>query len=110
MKTEGHTPTPWYADPDDREGYEWNIHILQESDPNIRVCFMSNGPATEANAHLIVTAVNERSALLRCEAELRRLIKYANWQLNEGASHHPTLRSSVDAARAALTLLDEARK
>ena len=27
-----HTPLPWATDPDDREGYEWNIHIVQESD------------------------------------------------------------------------------
>ncbi len=67
------TKRPWIADPDDREGYEWNIHILQADDTNIRVCFMSNGPASEANAALIVTAVNQHAALLRCAEALREV-------------------------------------
>ena len=64
-----HTPTPWQADPDDREGYEWNIHIVDKSGIN-RICFMSNGPQTEANAALIVKAVNNHDVLV---AELQRL-------------------------------------
>ena len=53
-----HTPTPWAADPDWREGYFWNIHIVDAANPDMRICFMtSDGPA-QANADLIVEAVN----------------------------------------------------
>ena len=52
------TPRPWAIDPDDRPGMEWNIHIAQADDLNRRIAFMtSNGPS-EANAALIVRAVN----------------------------------------------------
>lgn len=64
-----HTPTPWQADPDYREGYEWNIHIIDRSGYN-RICFMSNGPQTAANAALIVKAVNNHAALVEALEEL----------------------------------------
>jgi hypothetical protein len=70
------TKRPWVADPDDRDGYEWNIHILQAANTNIRVCFMSNGPSSEANAALIVTAVNQHDALLKCAEALRKTKAY----------------------------------
>lgn len=76
VKSGGHTPTPWYADHDDREGYEWNIHILKSDDPNMRVAFMSNGPNSEANARLIVTAVNSHESLLACR---EALIEARSW-------------------------------
>jgi hypothetical protein len=80
-----HTPTPWAADPDDREDMEWNIHIVEASQPHMRVCFMtSNGPA-EANAAFIVEAVNNHETLkaenkrLRSELEqARACIKWTN--------------------------------
>lgn len=75
VKSGGHTPTPWYADHDDREGYEWNIHILKSDDPNMRVAFMSNGPNSEANARLIVTAVNSHESLLACREALKEIAK-----------------------------------
>lgn len=53
-----HTPTPWAADPDDRDGYEWNIHIVTESNRDMRVAFMTSGPEAAANADFIVKAVN----------------------------------------------------
>lgn len=68
--TTGHTPTPWVADPDWREGYSWNIHILDGANPDMRICFMtSDGPA-EANAAFIVEAVNSHAALKARIAEL----------------------------------------
>ena len=66
-----HTPTPWQADPDDREGYEWNIHILDSSGVN-RICFMSNGPQTQANADFIVKAVNSHERLVVALEEISR--------------------------------------
>lgn len=44
------TRRPWAADPDDRPGMEWNVHIVDASEPNDRVAFMSNGPRSEAKA------------------------------------------------------------
>ena len=58
-----HSPLPWFADPDDRDGMEWNVHIY-EATPGNRVCFMSNGPCSEANAALIVHAVNAHAELV----------------------------------------------
>lgn len=59
--TEKHSPLPWMADPDDRLGYEWNIHIVEAARPHMRICFTSNtgnSGLSEANAALIVRAVN----------------------------------------------------
>ena len=50
------TPGPWSVDPDNREGMEWNNHIVAA--PGIRVCFMANGGSDEA-------------AQARCEANAR---------------------------------------
>lgn len=58
-----HTPGPWIADPDDRPGMEWNIHVVQADSPDNRICFMtSNGPS-EANARLIAAAPDLLAAL-----------------------------------------------
>lgn len=66
----GATPRPWVADPDWREGYSWNIHILDAANPEMRICFMtSDGPA-QANADLIVEAVNNYDA---AQARIREL-------------------------------------
>jgi hypothetical protein len=59
-----HTPTPWAADPDDREGYEWNVHIVEAARPHMRIAFTSNGPDSEANAAFIVKAVNAHDGLV----------------------------------------------
>jgi hypothetical protein len=64
------TPRPWAADPDEREGYEWNIHIVEAADPHMRIAFTSNGPGSEANAALIVKAVNNHDALVRALEEI----------------------------------------
>lgn len=59
--TEKHSPLPWAADPDDRPGYEWNVHIVEAARPHMRICFTSNtgdSGLSEANAALIVRAVN----------------------------------------------------
>ena len=66
-----HTPTPWFADPDDREGYEWNIHIVQESNRDMRVCFMTNGPEAGPNSAFIVAAVNSHATLTAALVEAR---------------------------------------
>ena len=52
---------PWTADPDDRPGYEWNWHVLDAKGD--RVCFMANGPDSEAKVrHLVATANTLRTA------------------------------------------------
>ena len=51
-----HTPGPWLADPDDRAGMEWNIHIGRRNDPDERICFMTSDGPVEANARLIAAA------------------------------------------------------
>jgi hypothetical protein len=69
-----HSPTPWIADPDDREGMEWNIHILDAKGD--RVCFMtSDGPA-EINADLIVRSVNALPDLMKALEIARERINY----------------------------------
>ena len=65
MSEAKHTPLPWAADPDWREGYSWNIHIVQSNNPEMRICFMtSDGPAQE-NADLIVSSVNSLPDLVK---------------------------------------------
>lgn len=58
--------------------------------------------------HETVTRLQARAEAAEAErdrlaAHLSTLVKYANWQMNEGGRHHPTLVSAVDAARAALS-------
>lgn len=55
------TPGPWFADPDGRPGMEWNWHVCTSEDD--RICFMSNGPNSEANATLIAAAPDMAEAL-----------------------------------------------
>ena len=69
-----HTPTPWFADPDDREGYEWNIHIVQESNRDMRVCFMTSGPEAGPNSAFIVHAVNSHATLTAALEEARGVL------------------------------------
>ena len=55
MSEHTHTPGPWELDNDEREGMEWNIHVVQ-TNHDMRICFMtSDGPARE-NAELIALA------------------------------------------------------
>lgn len=54
-----HTPGPWMF-----HGPRDNIHVCQESDPDMRVCFMtSNGPTRE-NARLISAAPDLLAGLI----------------------------------------------
>jgi hypothetical protein len=63
----------------------------------------------KANARLIVTAVNEHEALLRCEAALRALLG-GDDKMQVAIGGNPNyVNRFLDNARAALTLLDEAR-
>jgi hypothetical protein len=52
------TSLPWATEPDDREGMEWNVHIVEAARPNMRICFMSRGTDSEAHADYLVKACN----------------------------------------------------
>lgn len=71
------SPRPWAIDPDERPGMEWNVHIVERDRPHMRVCFMTSGPEAEANAALIVAAVNAYDGLAQTAA-VPDLLKYAN--------------------------------
>ncbi len=66
------TEGPWEVDPDLREGFEWNNHIIGP-DGN-RICFMAHNPndnsRLEAAARLITLACNNAAAMA---AEIRAL-------------------------------------
>jgi hypothetical protein len=70
-----HTPAPWVADPDDRDGMEWNIHVVEAARPHMRICFMTSDGPSEANAAFIVKAVNNHTGLVyaldRCMIALK---------------------------------------
>lgn len=51
-----------------------------------------------------VFAALRAQRLSALEKALRTLIKYSQWQIKEGGSHHPTLPSAVEAALSALSL------
>jgi hypothetical protein len=69
------SPLPWAVDPDPREGYEWNVHIVERDHPHMRVCFMSNCSQAELNAELIVKAVNNHEALVKALVEIADPLK-----------------------------------
>lgn len=76
------TPRPWRIDPDDRPGMHWNNHIVCAGSPNLTICFMThdNTPENEtgdANAALIVEAVNNYDRLRAELAEATRLLRSA---------------------------------
>ena len=90
----GHAPGYWVADPDLREGMEWNVHILAGSDllrSNIRICFMANSggknPAQdEANANLLAAAPQLAEWVGTLLAEVERL----TGELKGWTDCHPT--------------------
>lgn len=41
---------------------------------------------------------------------IRSLVKYSEWQMTEGANHHPTLPSAVSAAKAVINRVERAAK
>jgi hypothetical protein len=51
-----HTPAPWTISEDYRAGMSWNRHIVQESNPDIKICFMTSDGNSKANAALIAAA------------------------------------------------------
>jgi hypothetical protein len=63
------------VDPDDRDGMEWNDHIVHSADANMRVAFMSNALRSNERAALIVEAVNALPSLLDTIAALKREIE-----------------------------------
>lgn len=68
-----HTELPWAADPDDREGMEWNVHIVEATRPHMRICFLSNGEKSQANAALIVSSVNAVPELVKALEEIEKI-------------------------------------
>lgn len=67
------TPGLWFVDPDDRPGMGWNNHIC--AGPHLRVAFMAHDGSLEndrgeANAALIVAAVNALPSLLAAAERL----------------------------------------
>jgi hypothetical protein len=98
-----HTPTPWYADPDLRDGMEWNIHIVQHDDPNMRVCFMTSDGPSEANAAFIVKAVNAHGELV---AAARKALNY----IENTESELGIKLASGDALRAALGVVEQVKE
>lgn len=95
MAEDKSTPRPWAADPDTREGYEWNTFIVKADDPNIRIAFMSVGDASEANAALIVQAVNSHDAMQECVEALDGLLDAITRPGNPGLE--PAKGRAVDA-------------
>lgn len=82
-----HTPIPWAIDPDHRPGMGWNAHVVEASDPNNRVCFMTSGPEGKINAAFIVLATNNHAALVKhlhrlasvcCDEDALRLLDSIN--------------------------------
>lgn len=58
-----HTKEPWAVDTDNRDGMEWNNHIVSLKSPHLRICFMAHDGTDEnvrgeANARRIVVCVN----------------------------------------------------
>ena len=82
-----HSKLPWFIDRDDRRDMEWNVSIINGAGKTI--CFMTHDgtrdienkcPVTEANAALIVRAVNSHEELVEA---LKGLLE--NYKLNKGA-------------------------
>lgn len=74
-ETKGHTLGPWAISRDDREGMEWNLHIVSAPDPNLTICFMAHdgdgkNEHGEANAHLIALAPKMKDTIERLQREL----------------------------------------
>jgi len=67
---------PWVTDPDDRDGMEWNVHIVQISNPNMRVAFMANSPHTAIRAAHLVLAANHHHKLVEAPQEAERFMDY----------------------------------
>ena len=70
--TAGHTPGPWRVDPDERDGMEYNNHVITESGD--RICFMAHAghdrqAEFDANARLIAAAPDLLAALQECLRE-----------------------------------------
>ena len=111
MKTEGHTPWPkLYFIPGDSES---NAIIFPDdawNGPNFSLTAVAPDGEEDRLCADVVAAMNERSALLKCEEALRELHNaYCGFETEGGAKEGERLDKAMDRARAALTLLDEAR-
>lgn len=75
-------------------------------------CFIGRAEAKDDAAYIIAAQPQNITRILDAYAEMERalqtLVKYADWQMREGADYHPTLPSAVSAARAALQQKDKA--
>lgn len=107
-----HTKTPWTVDGLEHPGIV-TIYAAEEC-----IASVGNGepwpeaaPKWKANAELIVSAVNEREAMLECEKALREArdtilhLKNSRWSEAEGSDEDWV--SDIDAA---LSKLDEVRE
>lgn len=68
-------PGPWAISRDNREGMDWNNHIVSAADPNLTVCFMAHdgdgiNARGEANARLIAAAPTMLAALKAAQKDL----------------------------------------
>jgi hypothetical protein len=95
-----HTPLPWALNPDDRCDMAWNVEIVHGDNADMRIAFMANDPHSEANAALIVRAVNSYP---RYE-QMREILKsFVNaWDYNICGWNHISLISALERARKAL--------
>ncbi len=105
VKSEGHTPTPWRVK---KHGSRYRIvdAAQQMTIAHVQIEYMN---AASGNAELIVTAVNERSALLKCEEALRKLADHLDARIDDAPGTAKPVFNGLAEVRAALTLLDEAR-
>lgn len=95
--TDKHTPGPWETDHETEDQSVLGPDGFMVADCAI-FSLMKGAPTEDrcrANARLIAAAPDLRTML-------ETMIRYAEWQIREGADHHPTLPSAVDAARAAI--------
>lgn len=86
-------PLPWYVDPDDRIGMEWNNHI-QSADGNT-VCFMAHNPDDN-------TKLENATHLIAAAPDLLEVVQTVDYLLNELADERTPANIEMTPAEAAL--------
>ncbi len=105
-----HTPTPWFAQHrtiQDGKGGSQRWHILAGADRSIQICEMPGWDEDdEANANLVVRAVNSHADLLAALEKLAAESLYARGFLNmsdpEAKGVYAALETAENQARAAI--------
>jgi hypothetical protein len=70
------TERPWFISRDPRPDMEWNNHIASAANPHLEICSMfhtnelDGNETGEANAELIVRAVNSHDSLVKALVDL----------------------------------------